>query len=122
MKFPGDACDPFEDWCVDGYECEMLASGSVSFTCQERTTDFPEHDGEYLSHCNPGALNLICQTGLTCWNDTVFPEGACTEGFCCIEVCAYGDTCSNGNACTVMWWQEILAEHLQGYNGIGICQ
>jgi len=123
MKFPGDACDPFIDWCIDGYGCDPMDGIQfpiAEFRCKEQ---FPVvgQDMQYGSLCSTSAN---CVEGLLCISAQDFPDGDCDVNAgtkCCMDICVYEETCANGNACQVTWWQADLEDYLDIYTGIGDC-
>lgn len=126
LKLPGDACDPFVDWCVDGYGCDPLDNSLNigEFRCREQfasTIDDVEQDMLYGSKCS---TSQNCGDGLLCRPYNEFPDGDCdwnTSVRCCMDMCAYEETCANGNTCEVVWWQADLEDYLDMYTGIGSC-
>lgn len=117
MKFPGDECDPFIDWCLDGYECQQSGNdqGEINYTCQEFIDT--QGDGTLGSPCNYYPLNQ-CATGFRCaGGEAPF----CPGGACCVKLCVYQEICDNGAECQAIVWQSSLADYLDIYTGIGMC-
>ncbi len=123
MKFPGDECNPFTDWCLDAggnYECQQTLNPQIeiTFVCTELNDTWG--DGGYAARCDLWPSEQ-CQTGLWCRAPLYFPPNTCTSAACCIDVCVYQEICGNGKECEVLIWQADLAGYLDQYTGIGVC-
>lgn len=124
MSFPGDPCDPFNDTCIDGYFChveDFVSDFPPEFRCRE-FSPIGDETGAYGSKCSHSP---DCQSGLKCVSLNDAPDGACdasTPGMkCCVDHCAYEETCGTGMTCDVIWWGADLEDYLDGYTGIGAC-
>jgi hypothetical protein len=122
MRFPGDICDPFVDWCLDGYECmrEATLAGEIHFTCRDLFDDFGG-TGLYGETCHQKS-NDQCVTGFMCANKQYFPQDFCPQIACCAQLCRYQEICPNGMECEITLWQASLEGYLDQYTGIGICK
>lgn len=116
--FPGDACDPFVDVCIDEYGCHVddsFSDDNPEFRCRAQLTA-----GNYGEPC---LAAQHCNDGLKCEAWTKFPDGVCgTESSkCCMDLCVYEEVCDSGTTCSVTWWPADLEDYLDMYTGIGIC-
>jgi len=122
VKLPGDACDPFVDECLEGYECQVNDAGSDAnpeFRCRELITG-SWFDGTYGAACGS---STSCLQGLKCELYSRFPDGDCeTSSRCCLTMCTYQEVCDGGYECTVTWWPADLEDYLDDYVGIGVCE
>jgi len=128
MRFPGERCDPFIDWCITGYDCSKTSDGTEHFfECVEFVDQWSQGaDGMLGSVCSSSSTTPItCNTGMTCVGETLMPAGVCDPMLgtsCCTQLCRFDDTdCPTGLSCEIFWWMDDLADYLDGHIGIGMC-
>lgn len=81
----GEACDPLDQDCGDGYGCYY---DNGSFACFEEGDVGVDGVCEFLHSCEPG-LGCISAAAVPCSGD-----------YCCTPMCEVGSSCAGGRVCS----------------------